>query len=864
MNRIKALLGLFLLLTVVGRSIMQSNNVYYVHLTGGGVKAYPEELLATTPIISDDGTLSLTLIDGNKVSFSADEFTGYNNECPELPRIISFKFNNKYNPHLHQDVEATDEALQSDTIVLTLNAIGKRLIPSFMTDSDDAYVSVGNTRVFSKKTKLRFEDDLIFSIVAPGNMQLTKDSQGKLDYVPLGRKLFVRTNWLTDNPNGVPRIDIKIDGNANVTSKDTYLHAYFSIKGNGVYDDMEAQDVWIKGRGNTSWGWPKKPYRLKFNEKIKPFGLTSGKSWVLLSNYQTGSLFANALAFKSGQLVGAVACNHIVPVELYVNGSYQGNYMFTEKIGFGNNSVDADEEIGYMVELSVEYDGLYKYRSSPYNLPVNIKEPDFDNWTQNHRNERIAEIQTDFNHFANAIYDSTDEIEELLDVDACARFLFVNDLNMNREINHPKSTYLFKEDLNDIDSKIIFGPLWDFDWCYGYPGYYTYFDHMQDEEWVRSEWNLTGSQFFGDLKKLGIIQRYYYRVWTNFIEADGVKELQEFIQDYYDFAHVSFEHDSSRWGQNISYPTLVTKAQVWLQARANYVYNSLPVYDITDFDTAMDGDVNGDSEVTVTDAWLTFQYVMGETAVSLDLNRADLNYDKSLDMADVVCIVRRILSSRNNTASSVRLRKVASDIFLQVDNFDIGIGETVSVDVGLTSNCEENSCRALQFDVHLPDGLTLKSATLGECISGHALSMQELRPGVSRIIIIPNNTSNLLMVPCQRLLTLSVQADNPSPTGRRSLTLSGGRLTATNGEEKRLHGISVPFQETTGITTAAVSELSVRGGHALVITALKEQDIDVFSIGGTLIRHLHVQSGDNCVELPKGIYIVAGEKIVIY
>ena len=39
------------------------------------------------------------------------------------------------------------------------------------------------------------------------------------------------------------------------------------------------------------------------------------------------------------------------PAVLYINGEYKGSYMFTEKVGMANNSVDIDEEDGYVVEL---------------------------------------------------------------------------------------------------------------------------------------------------------------------------------------------------------------------------------------------------------------------------------------------------------------------------------------------------------------------------------------------------------------------------------------------------------------------------------------------------------------------------------
>jgi len=44
------------------------------------------------------------------------------------------------------------------------------------------------------------------------------------------------------------------------------------IDGKGQYKNYEGETN-IRGRGNDSWGQPKKPYRLKLVEKAPLFGL---------------------------------------------------------------------------------------------------------------------------------------------------------------------------------------------------------------------------------------------------------------------------------------------------------------------------------------------------------------------------------------------------------------------------------------------------------------------------------------------------------------------------------------------------------------------------------------------------------------
>ena len=42
----------------------------------------------------------------------------------------------------------------------------------------------------------------------------------------------------------------------------------------------------IRGRGNSTWGWPKKPYKIKLAEDAQLLGMTAETDeWVLLANY---------------------------------------------------------------------------------------------------------------------------------------------------------------------------------------------------------------------------------------------------------------------------------------------------------------------------------------------------------------------------------------------------------------------------------------------------------------------------------------------------------------------------------------------------------------------------------------------------
>ena len=434
-------------------------------------------------------------------------------------------------------------------------------------------------------------------------------------FVPYGSEYEVKVDFLTDHPTteyNVPRVDIWF-GDKETWSSSMWIgrngksfneDATIKIDGAGVFPDMEETEIQIKGRGNSSWTnsySSKNPYRMKFATKVKPFGMTKGKSWVLLANKQSGSMTTNAIAMKIADMVETRGCNHIVPVELYVNNQYRGSYNFTEKTGFSNNSIDLDDDTNAVfLELDSYYDETYKFRDKNYNLYVNVKEPELSEQvtegllTETEARQRFQQIQGAFNTFTGATKDGE---TAMLDVDAFVRAMLVTDLVRNEELKHPKSWFLYNEDITTTDSLWTFGPVWDFDWSYGYEGTSTYFiNNAEIDLFAKMGSNNIGFPFFQQLLRgSDVVKKAYYKLWTEFIKSGKLDELIEFCDDYQSYVNPSFIHNqdgvivdsydwwtNTGWGDGKNYATVNTNAKNWLTKRANYIYTHLDVYDISD------------------------------------------------------------------------------------------------------------------------------------------------------------------------------------------------------------------------------------------------------------------------------------------
>lgn len=89
----------------------------------------------------------------------------------------------------------------------------------------------------------------------------------------------------------------------------------------------------VRGRGHSTWEWPKKPYKIKLSDKESLLGMTASKEWVLISNYADESLLRNITAFAMAEAMGSFEFTpRAVPVNLYLNGVYQGVYTLGEQI----------------------------------------------------------------------------------------------------------------------------------------------------------------------------------------------------------------------------------------------------------------------------------------------------------------------------------------------------------------------------------------------------------------------------------------------------------------------------------------------------------------------------------------------------
>lgn len=270
------------------------------------------------------------------------------------------------------------------------------------------------------------------------------------------------------------------------TDEREWVDATIRIDAADGFDDLAEMTTKIKGRGNTTWGWSKKPYNLKLDSKSKVLGMKKHKRWCLIANAIDRTHLRNWLAYNISRQMTFDYAVHGQFVELYFinqDGSedYRGLYFLSEHI-----KEDADarvpltevketqtgvagDQIGFLLEFDMNYDEPGKFLTTTSRLPINIKYPAQEDWEDagnidqyNIYKEYISGYVNEVDKLINQLQKdgNSDQLWEKLDIESMANFWIVFETMSCREILWPKSIYFHK----DVNQKLKAGPTWDFDY----------------------------------------------------------------------------------------------------------------------------------------------------------------------------------------------------------------------------------------------------------------------------------------------------------------------------------------------------------------------------------------------------------------
>ncbi|MHC6202313.1 CotH kinase family protein [Breznakiellaceae bacterium SP9] len=366
---------------------------------------------------------------------------------------------------------------------------------------------------------------------------------------------------------GIPIISITTDGRVPVTSKEVFLNGTIEIRvplaanpASGEYDTYIEDTIEIRGRGNTTWTHPQKPYRIRFPQATALFGFEEARNWVLLANYQDTSLIMNGIAFELGLRLGIPFPHHYQHVDLILNGVYQGSYVLTEHNQIGKGRVDIDEDTGFFVELDRYYDEEPKFQTELTKLPVMIKSP-----SKSYQFVKDAVNELEAALFAEDF--PQNKYRDLVDIAVLIDFLLINEVVRNVDLQLPGSIYMYRD--GTADAKIGFSPLWDFDYGFGGAGHY-YEDYSGMFYNTLFFGKMSGQQFFARFFEDPAFRTQYKQRWNEIYAV--LVDMGLFIDTLSATLEKSHETNFKVWWWNaVDYQEEIGKMHEWWNNRIAYL-----------------------------------------------------------------------------------------------------------------------------------------------------------------------------------------------------------------------------------------------------------------------------------------------------
>ncbi len=244
---------------------------------------------------------------------------------------------------------------------------------------------------------------------------------------------------------------ITTTGGAPVVSKDDY------VSGAAQLDGL-SYPLQIKGRGNSTWGWAKKPYKLKLDQPAGLLGMPSQREWVLLANFADRSNLRNHLALQLARRTRLNWSPDTRFVDVILNGAPQGLYLLVDQVEQGTDRVELPKD-SYLLEIDERFRSSHEpgFRSRR-GTPVSFKDPDELERAQ------VREVKQGVRAFERALYgrafaDPKTGYRAYVDVDTFIDWYLVEELFRNQDSNFYSSTYVTWTP----GRRFAMGPAWDFD-----------------------------------------------------------------------------------------------------------------------------------------------------------------------------------------------------------------------------------------------------------------------------------------------------------------------------------------------------------------------------------------------------------------
>lgn len=375
--------------------------------------------------------------------------------------------------------------------------------------------------------------------------------------------------------------EINSDKTIEKTGNIKYINSQAEVLYNGSFKSLH-------GRGNSSWEKEKKPYVVEFDDIVNLGGFCNSQKYCLIASANEGSNLRNKIAYDLALAIGLENSPESEFVDLYIDGTYYGLYLLTEKIdvseeqlninpleeqtqqinqfklstytpyNFTNGTIfknaleiknnPGDITGGYLVEL--EYAARAYTETCSFSvesgLAFNVKYP------ASCSVEQIEYISNFFQQAEDSL--STDNFDDFIDLQSFAKYYIIQEFLANAD----KASHYYYKDSDAIDSTLHADYIWDFDISMGL-GDNT--DDTSPYQYYVNNWG------------------WFEKLYNQPIFRETVKEI--YVSQFRDIAKQLLEKNLDDYQQKIE--------QSWLMNK--YRWQNIQLYDWYVFPETLEGNV---------------------------------------------------------------------------------------------------------------------------------------------------------------------------------------------------------------------------------------------------------------------------------
>lgn len=337
----------------------------------------------------------------------------------------------------------------------------------------------------------------------------------------------------------LPVIYIQLDNDAsfeNINRTNFVSGTYTFVDGDTV---IYEQPLEIKGRGNYSWSFPKKPYSLSLGTKADLLGNgQDAKRWVLVTTHSDKTMLRNYLTLTYAYKLGMEYSTECRYVDVFTNGEYNGAYVLTEKIQIHENRINIDMFSGALFEIEMEYrhaGNCHYCVVLPSGVHIMFVAPDEDDMTTKELDKKFIQLKSFLLAMDLSLSRGYSEYSQYIDVESFINWYILNEFVKNYDSNFTTSCYCFIGD----DGKLYMGPAWDYDTCYGNQNVATCISpqgyHVQTAPWYTIL--MEDETFFRMLNER----------WTELYNAGFRDDFINMIYDTAEYISESEVLDHAKW-----------------------------------------------------------------------------------------------------------------------------------------------------------------------------------------------------------------------------------------------------------------------------------------------------------------------------